>query len=207
MAWTLPKTWAANEVVSASLLNTHVRDNMLETAPAKMTTAGDIVIATGANAIARLGLGSISNGAANPYYIIKTADESLTSSAALQNDDHLLLALAANEIWAVEFFFVAFSTSATPNLKFDFTVPAGAVGAYTVTYTSTAAVATIAQGRAFGTATAVLVGANTYLPIVVRLYVINGATPGNLQLRWAQNTSTGTATLVKQGSYLRAIKG
>ncbi len=39
-------------------MNTHVKDNLLETAPAKVTTAGDMVYATAANALARLGLGA-----------------------------------------------------------------------------------------------------------------------------------------------------
>ena len=29
MAWTAPRTWVANEVVTAALMNTHVRDNLL----------------------------------------------------------------------------------------------------------------------------------------------------------------------------------
>lgn len=58
MAWSSPRTWVALEVLTASLLNTHLRDNLLETAPAKVTTAGDLVYATGANALARLGIGT-----------------------------------------------------------------------------------------------------------------------------------------------------
>ncbi len=58
MAWVAPRTWVTAEVVSASLLNTHVRDNLLETAPAKAAAAGDLVYATGANAIAVLSLGT-----------------------------------------------------------------------------------------------------------------------------------------------------
>ena len=56
MAWTSPRTWTACEIVTATLLNTHVRDNLLETAPAKVTTKGDLVVATGANALARVGV-------------------------------------------------------------------------------------------------------------------------------------------------------
>ena len=33
MAWTTPRTWVVNEVLTAALLNTHVRDNLLELAP------------------------------------------------------------------------------------------------------------------------------------------------------------------------------
>lgn len=57
MAWTAPKTWAIAELVTASQLNTHLRDNLLETAPGKVTTKGDSVWGTGANAIVRLGVG------------------------------------------------------------------------------------------------------------------------------------------------------
>ena len=52
MAWTAPRTWVAGELVTAALGNTHWRDNLLETAPAKATTAGGIFAATGSNAIA-----------------------------------------------------------------------------------------------------------------------------------------------------------
>jgi len=54
MGWTTPKTWPAGYVVLASDLNTHLRDNLNVTAPAVMTTAGDIIYASGANTPARL---------------------------------------------------------------------------------------------------------------------------------------------------------
>jgi len=54
MAWTTPKTWASGYVVLAADLNTHLRDNLNVTAPAVMTTAGDIIYASGANTPARL---------------------------------------------------------------------------------------------------------------------------------------------------------
>ena len=54
MAWTTPKTWSSGYVVLAADLNTHLRDNLNVTAPAVMTTAGDIIYASGANTPARL---------------------------------------------------------------------------------------------------------------------------------------------------------
>jgi hypothetical protein len=54
LAWTTPKTWASGYVVLAADLNTHLRDQLNVTAPAVMTTAGDIIYASGANAPARL---------------------------------------------------------------------------------------------------------------------------------------------------------
>lgn len=52
MAWTAPMTAVANSAFTAAQFNTHVRDNLNETAPAKATTAGSLFVGTGANAIA-----------------------------------------------------------------------------------------------------------------------------------------------------------
>jgi hypothetical protein len=52
MAWTAPMTAVANAVFTAAQFNTHVRDNLLETAPAKATASGGIFVGTGANSIA-----------------------------------------------------------------------------------------------------------------------------------------------------------
>jgi hypothetical protein len=54
LAWTSPRTWASGYVVLAADLNTHLRDNLNVTAPAVMTTAGDIIYASGSNTPARL---------------------------------------------------------------------------------------------------------------------------------------------------------
>ncbi len=53
MAWTAPMTAVAGNAFTAAQFNTHVRDNLLETAPAKATTANGYFVATGANAIAQ----------------------------------------------------------------------------------------------------------------------------------------------------------
>lgn len=51
MAWTTPRTWTSSEVVTASIMNTHVRDNFNETAPAQVTAASQIVVSDGANSL------------------------------------------------------------------------------------------------------------------------------------------------------------
>lgn len=51
MAWTTPRTWVTAEIPTASIFNTHVRDNFNETAPAKATGSGGIIVATAANTI------------------------------------------------------------------------------------------------------------------------------------------------------------
>jgi hypothetical protein len=51
MAWTAPKTWVAATTLTAAELNTHLRDNLLELAPAKATTPSSIFVASGTNSI------------------------------------------------------------------------------------------------------------------------------------------------------------
>lgn len=52
MAWTAPMTGVVNTTLTAAQWNTYIRDNSLETMPAKASTAGRWFVATGANAIA-----------------------------------------------------------------------------------------------------------------------------------------------------------
>ena len=61
MAWSDPRDWTTGEVVTAAIMNAHVRDNFDQTAPAKLTTAGDILYASGANTPARVGKGTNGN--------------------------------------------------------------------------------------------------------------------------------------------------
>lgn len=51
MAWTAPKTFTANTVLTAADLNAYLRDNLLETAPAKATTTGSWFVGAGPNQI------------------------------------------------------------------------------------------------------------------------------------------------------------
>ena len=57
-SWTTPRTWVTGEVVTSSIMNAHVRDNLNETCPAIVTTAEDITVADGANSLTRLAKGS-----------------------------------------------------------------------------------------------------------------------------------------------------
>ncbi len=53
MAWTAPMTVVDGQIFTAAQYNSNIRDNLLETAPAKATTAGGYFVATGTNAIAQ----------------------------------------------------------------------------------------------------------------------------------------------------------
>ena len=55
MAWTTPLTWASGRIVTAADLNTYIRDNQNQTAPAIFSSQGDIHYGVGANEPGRLG--------------------------------------------------------------------------------------------------------------------------------------------------------
>lgn len=96
MSWTAPRTWTAGEMLTAALLNTHLRDNLLETSVAKVTTAGDMIYATAVNALARRAIGTkrkvlrINSGAnapewayANPQSLsVVTAEITVSNTSA-----------------------------------------------------------------------------------------------------------------------------
>jgi hypothetical protein len=52
MAWSTPLTAVANAALTAAQWNASVRDNLLETAPAKASAAGQLFVSTGINTIA-----------------------------------------------------------------------------------------------------------------------------------------------------------
>lgn len=56
MARSTPRTWVYNELVTAAIMNAHVRDQLNAYWP--YTTAGDLAYASAADTIARLGIGT-----------------------------------------------------------------------------------------------------------------------------------------------------
>lgn len=51
MAWTAPATAVANSVLTAAFWNQQVRDNLLESAPAKATASGRLLVSAGVNSV------------------------------------------------------------------------------------------------------------------------------------------------------------
>lgn len=136
--------------------------------------------------------------------ITKTADETVNNSNTLQNDDHLFVSLSSvNVSYWVECFIRYTSTTATPDLKIAFTVPAGATFAWTPNGLAPAATAddgTIRRvlettgNRVLGT-----IAATEVLALPVGVLTIGG-TLGPIQFQWSQNTATAENTVVKAGS-------
>jgi hypothetical protein len=157
--------------------------------------------------------------AANPAWadadivLVKAADETVASSTALQNDDHLFYAAAANTSYQVMLRLLISSTSAVPDFKIDFALPASATifwdptadgvggggdassGWGPVTVGTTPAALTLAgAARSFGTG-------NLTNGLLIFGVVRIAGTPGNIQLRWAQDTSNAAGvTLLKDST-------
>lgn len=87
MAWTTPRDWDVLEPLTASLLDEQLRDNLLETAPAKVLAPGDLVVGSGVNEIERLaslGPGALVTHASGgaPEWLTGTAERFLRINAA-----------------------------------------------------------------------------------------------------------------------------
>lgn len=152
---------------------------------------------------------SPSGGASNLVAKHKTADETVTSSAVLQDDDSLSFAIGANETWTFNLFLRVFAGAG--GFKYAFTIPSGASGRLdkysNISATGSNAIdADITTGGGDSSSLSIT-GTNqwqSYQPMFG--YVINGANAGTVQFQWAQNTSNGTGTVVKRGAILTARK-
>lgn len=142
------------------------------------------------------------------YTKVKTQDESVTNSTVLQNDDELLIAVAANENWAFEFALQCVATLATTGIKLAVTFPAGSTVFYCTfrfNHTAQEFYASTATGGAALDMVAASFATTAEGMVIVKGTCRNGATAGNIQLQWAESTGgVGTTVTVKAGS---AVKG
>jgi hypothetical protein len=187
-----------------------------------ITTAGDLIKGTGSGTFDRLGIGTTGqvltvNGgapawatpatAATVKSVRKSSDQTVTSSTTLVNDSQLKFAVAANETYIFQAWLYTYAADGTPDIKVTFTGPSGS----TVLWSSSqvifnaAAATTLTSVNTGGTSADLFVDANNR---AIQLYgtISNGATAGDVQLQWAQNTSSANGTSVKAGSSIFGIK-
>lgn len=219
MSWTAPRTWVTGEIVTASLLNTHLRDNLLASAVAQMTTAGDLAYASGANAVSRLAIGSagsvltVNGGGTAPQWSAAgvtvtsksnytTGSQNIGATTVLANVTNMVFAVAANEVWAFTFS-VNYTADTTGDAKFAITTPAAATldwlarrfdGGATWTDTDVNASGTSADYRGTGAAAIAIISG----------FVANGANAGNIQLQGAQQSGGGSSFTINADSYFIA---
>jgi len=140
--------------------------------------------------------------------IYKTADETVNDSSTLQNDNHLVFSIGANEKWSFEL--VLFYTSGTtPDIKFAITVPSGATlkwGPSQALYGTSGTWVLTAITEVSGNSVAVAGQAAAVMCVVFWGYVANSTNAGNVQLQWAQEVANASDTKVLAGSHLIAHK-
>jgi hypothetical protein len=149
--------------------------------------------------------------------VTKAADEGLASTT-IQNDDELFIAFDANQTWAFHAV-IWVGNSGTGDIKVMFDAPAGALISWRQYDSVSAGSAVVTQGAmvvpvtygggpsdgqlgSAGTPKSREATGNGTL-LEIRGAITLGATAGNLQFTWAQNTANGTTT-VKAGSYIHA---
>ena len=191
---------------------------------APATTKGDVIVYNGSDNI-RVAVGSndqslvADSGEASGVKwagpltktVYKAANEDVSSSTTLQDDDHLLFAIAANETWTGTFvLFVAdLNSGGSADFKMKITVPSGA----TLRYGSTGGDGIItlgedSQGYIDDLTSTITLDHSTTDEYIheIRFSVKNSSNAGNVQLQWAQNASQSSAVRVVQGSFLEVTK-
>ncbi len=141
-------------------------------------------------------------------FVRKTADESVTSSAVLQNDDHLFYSIAATGTYVIDLNLIATSAAnAAGDLSVAFTFPTGtfyAFGHGLDTSLASSSIGTINAGGGVvtsGTAIA-LYGLSTSVTFINIKGLFIATATGTLQFQWAQQASNANASTLKTGSFM-----
>lgn len=138
-------------------------------------------------------------------HVIKTSNESVTSSTTVQNDDQLFLQVEANtNYWFMGLFI--YTGDAAGDFQVKFSSPSGstlkwlsdALGAGATTTSDI--VSRTMQGTSSGPAFGCITGSDA-IGIPKGLLQV-GSSGGTFRLTWAQSVSSGTATTLKTGSML-----
>lgn len=140
----------------------------------------------------------------NILFARKTADETVTSTTTLQDDDHLFVSVAANAVYHAIIVVREVSQTAAA-FKCGFTGPAGysfagnALGEG-VSAASLGDVLSVEAVSGTNMAFGGIPGNN--LPLTIQGLVITAGTAGTFRFQWAQNTSNAGGTTVKANSFM-----
>lgn len=145
-----------------------------------------------------------------PVFKMKSADEAVATSTALQNDDHLLFGVSTGETWTVELR-VIMTAGTAADLNWAWSVPSGSCGMHGKLGYDVGAAAAAANLNALGstslTAPLVAGGLGTGTVSFVNIFALieTGSNTGNVQWQWGPAAlSTANPTTVKARSYLLA---
>ena len=143
--------------------------------------------------------------------IYKSANETINTNAVLQNDDELLFAVAANEIYQLDLTVYITAANTTMDFKCGWTVPAGTTMLWAPLSTSTTADPAFWSVPVASTPVGLLTESSSYSlgtlagtnGVVFRALVTVSSTAGNVQFQWAQNTSNASNLSVLKGSNIQ----
>jgi hypothetical protein len=139
-----------------------------------------------------------------PVEVIKAADQSVTSSTVLVNDTALVLPVVASATYDFSCYLdYEGGTLGASDLKFQWTVPSGTLR-FWMGFVNTAG--TNSAGQTFTDTSVVGIGTNGAASLrgaQMEGSLVVGSTGGSLQLQWAQNMSSATATIVHAQSRVR----
>lgn len=138
-------------------------------------------------------------------FVQKTVDESVVSSAVLQNDDQLFFAVSPNEKWTF-FFYLVYESGTTPDIKVAVIGPALASVVWSA-HPQWAAGNGFQVPDAQSEVTTLVLGAagpgTRQVALLVGL-IVNDGNAGACRLQWAQNTANATPAIVHASSWLMA---
>ncbi len=165
---------------------------------------------TGAPVSFAVGQLQVDGGIVRPtLFARKTADETVTSSLGLQNDDDLTVTLQPNAVYTFTLF-LNWSSDRNADFKVDWTVPAGTSILWSPDAFGTLAAATTASPKqSVETDVPVAlggVGAGTRQAMAATGIVRTGGTGGLLTLRWAQNSANPLPTTVYRDSFVQLTR-
>lgn len=137
---------------------------------------------------------------------VKSADESVVSSTALQNDNELFFPIIANLPYYFELFLLITGTG-TADLKMDFLQSAGSLNRRWLQHIGLGpTTATIQAGQQADLSTVVVFAETSEFTVNRIIGFAQGTADATLNLRWAQNVSDAGATIVKAGSLIQYRK-
>jgi hypothetical protein len=141
----------------------------------------------------------------NVISAVKTATESLTSNTTLQDDDELIVTVAANSTYELTCM-LRYDAATAGDLQFKFVGPAGATGTITCNRFNVGAASTgddtVSSDPIGNVVTAGGLGAGFDTPVAATGLLKVAGTAGTFKLQWAQNTSSGTATRIFADSFI-----
>lgn len=143
-----------------------------------------------------------------PQAVIKTVDEPV-SNTTLQNDDELLLGVAASSsyLFACYLNYEAGFSAGQGFLQYEWTVPAAATLRFSaIGVTALSLIQSAVTQKEATSYTLNGSGAGVLLAATMAGTLVTAAAGGVLRLQWAQSSSSGTPTIVHAGSYLALWK-